>query len=655
MIDVRYANPIRVYEIDLSLVGELDDYSSAYFTRSWYGIGEFSIQTNYNTVHATDLQKGRIVMFGKDKYRVGIITTIKKTLNEDGLGGQIITASGYEIKFIFTQRIVLPTTARATYALSNSAETVMKTLVSDQAGPTAGSARQFPNLIIASDADRGSTYVLSARYNATVADELQKIAMATDVGYFIYIDEVSGDFVFDVSLGTDRSSSQAINLRAIFSENYDTIKRAEFITSDNQYRNHAYVAGLGAGTARTIREVYSASAEQTGFDRKEIFVDARDLTTTTELDARGAQKLGEYAIQTTVDGMPLTYSPLVYRTDYDLGDIVTVDVYDSPYDARITEVKESWEPLSYEIDVVFDKEPATLPLQVSRSVELVRANLTATEISLDTFFNRYAWFVTVAGSGTFTIPTDKIKRIYVLIFGGGGGGKAGDSTNAGPGGGAGAGALFTKTIDGIETFDYTLGNLGAGGQTSGASGSNGTASQFESLILGPGLGATLFTAGGAGGIVSGSYGDFTMIESWSGGSGGLAGVKSLTVEAGGGGAAVGENGKNGNVNVAGVATNNPFAYTDWDGFWNAAVNYSYGSAGTIGKTDGTVDTPATGYFGGGGGGSGNEYSIATFGKGGNGGTGAMWILCTTEKSLTESAIENLFYYSMNTLKATDRI
>ena len=125
MIDVTRQNPIRVYERDLTLVGELDDYASAYFTRSWYGVGDFAIRTNYNTVHATDLQKGRIVMFGKDKYRAGIITKLDKKLDENGKGGQIITASGYEIKFIFSQRIVLPQAASAVYTLNNSAETVM--------------------------------------------------------------------------------------------------------------------------------------------------------------------------------------------------------------------------------------------------------------------------------------------------------------------------------------------------------------------------------------------------------------------------------------------------------------------------------------------------------------------------------------------------
>lgn len=372
-------NPIRVYEIDLTLVGELDDYANAYFTRSWYGIGEFAIQTNYNTVHATDLQKGRIVMFGKDAYRAGIITKIEKKLDENGKGGQILTASGFEIKYIFRDRIVLPAAGQPLYSLSDKAETVMKTLVTDQCGADADADRQFPNLTVATDLATGSDYVLNLRYNTTVADELQKIAMATNTGYFVYINETTKKFVFDCSQGLSRIATQSVNGRAIFSEKYDTIKSAKFTVSDNQYRNYAYVAGQGVGVDRTVREVFSTTTEPTGFDRKEIFVDAREVSTNADLDAKGGQKLGDYAIQSTIDGIPLTYSTLVYRTDYDLGDTVTIDVYGSPYDARITAVKESWSPLTYSIDLTFDKEAASLPTQVNRAVESIRSTLSIAE------------------------------------------------------------------------------------------------------------------------------------------------------------------------------------------------------------------------------------------------------------------------------------
>ena len=418
-------NPIRIYENDLALVGEMDNYSSAYFTRSWYGVGEFSIQINFNSNHSTDLQKGRIVSFGKDLYRVGIITKIKKELGEDGKGSQIVTATGYELPFIFSWRIIDPQSGNANYVISNDAETVMKTLVNDLAGPGALASKQFPGLTIGPNLTRGENYVLSGRYATTVAEELQKCSLATGLGYFIHIDEIAKTFIFETSLGLDRTASQSTNPRAIFSDKYDTIKTASITDTDSQYRNFAYVAGQGVGDARTIRQVYSTPTAPTGFDLREFYIDARDLSTLADLDARAAQKLGELNIQTTIDGMPLTYSPLVYRQDYDLGDIVTIDIYGTPKDARITAVKESWAPLTYDIDVIFDKEPASLASQVSTAVSTVKSSLAQTEGRMDqgiqttdspTFAGLHVDGFTSLGGDT-AHPAIKIKVIEVSSIG----------------------------------------------------------------------------------------------------------------------------------------------------------------------------------------------------------------------------------------------
>lgn len=370
---------IRVYDQSLNLVGELDDYQSAYFSRSWSGIGGFSIQTNLNTPLASILQKGYFVMFSGDKYKIGLITTINKKEGEQGKGSQVVTASGYEAKVIFSWRIILPQTSSPLYSLSDSAEAVMKQLVKDQCGATADADRQFSLLTIATDQDRGGNFLLKVRYNATVADKLREISLSTGVGYFLYLDESNKKLIFECGVGLDRTATQSTNSRAIFSTKYETLREASFSDSDNQYRNYAYTAGQGVGVGRTVREVYSTSAEPTGLARKELFIDARDVQTTTDIDARAAQKLAEQDILVTVEGSPLTFSPLVYRTDYDLGDLISIDAYNSITSHRITEVKESWSYLQYSIDCVFDKEPASLPLQVNAAVESLRAQFTQTE------------------------------------------------------------------------------------------------------------------------------------------------------------------------------------------------------------------------------------------------------------------------------------
>lgn len=379
MTDVRRSNPIRVYEQSLTLVSEFDRYENAYFTSTWHGFGKFVIQVNANASGSDAFTRGRIVVFGKDTRRSGIITEVKKAQGVTGKGSQILTISGYELKFIFSWRQVLPPTAQEYYSITDSAETVIKTLVKDQCGSTADADRRFTLLEIDTDQDRGSSYLLKSRYTATVAEELNKCSVATGVGFWVYIDETNKKYRLEIGLGTDRTASQTTNPRAIFSEKYNTIREASYDETDDQYRNYAYVAGQGVGANRNVREVYSGSSEPTSFARREMFVDARDLSSNTDLDSRGGQKLQEQNIQVIVDGTPLTISPLVFKTDYDLGDLITVDVYNTPYDARVTEVKESWSPSGYSLDLTLGRQTATLPMQIARAQEATKSSLTTIE------------------------------------------------------------------------------------------------------------------------------------------------------------------------------------------------------------------------------------------------------------------------------------
>jgi len=369
-------NPIRIFDSSLNLITELDDYASAYFNRSWSGCGDFSIQTNYNTSHAPDLVRGRIVMFDKNVKKCGIITNVKKSIGESGKGSMIVTASGIELKGILGWRIVPPPSGSEYYSVNNSAETVMKTLVSQNGGPTTADAdRKFPLLEIDTDADLGTTYLLKTRYTSNVLAECTACSLATNTGFYIYLDLSNKKYRFQTAQGLDRSGTQSVNPRAIFSTDYDTLKSANIDDNDSNFRNYAFVGGQGEGVQRIVRQVFTGPAEPTGLDRREMFVDARDVPALADLDLRGGQKLEELATIITTDGSPLAYSPLVYGTDYDLGDIATLSTYGESRNVRITSVKESWAPLTYSIDMTFDRLPQTLQTQVQSAVSSVKNSL----------------------------------------------------------------------------------------------------------------------------------------------------------------------------------------------------------------------------------------------------------------------------------------
>jgi len=397
-------NPIRIFDSSLNLITELDDYASAYFNRSWSGCGDFSIQTNYNTVHAPDLQRGRIVMFDKNVKKCGIITNVKKAIGESGKGSMIVTATGMELKGILGWRIVPPTTGAEYYTVNNSAETVMKTLVSQNGGPTTADAdRKFPLLEIDTDADLGTTYLLKTRYTSNVLAECTECSLATNTGFYIYLDLSNKKYRFQTAQGLDRSGSQSVNPLAIFSTDYYTLKSANIDDNDSNFRNYAFVGGQGEGVQRIVRHVFTGTAEPTGLDRREMFVDARDVPALADLDLRGGQKLEELATIITTDGSPLAYSPLVYGTDYDLGDIATLSTYGESRNVRITSVKESWAPLTYSIDMTFDRVPQTLQTQVSSAVTTIKNSLASVGVQ-----------VPVQTATSYTV-TDAARDVMVTV------------------------------------------------------------------------------------------------------------------------------------------------------------------------------------------------------------------------------------------------
>ena len=171
--------------------------------------------------------------------------------------------------------------------------------------------------------------------------------------------------------GVDRSVNQNINAPVVFSRDYDNLYEQEYTDSDNDLRTTVIVAGEGEGAERTVVEVES---QHIGINRRELFVDARDLQkevdnvvmTDTEyinlLAQRGNEKLSEYKELQTFEGKIITNN-YVYKQDYNLGDTVTVldKNWNVAVDTRITEITEIYENGKIEIvPVLGNKIPTVL-------------------------------------------------------------------------------------------------------------------------------------------------------------------------------------------------------------------------------------------------------------------------------------------------------
>ena len=168
---------------------------------------------------------------------------------------------------------------------------------------------------------------------------------------------------------------------AIFSNSFYNIRNVVYNRNSSSYKNFAYVAGAGEGSDRVIVTV---DKRQPGEERKEIWVDARDLqqkdadgnaitldTYKQQLAQRGLEKLAEYRKVETVNSGIDSQANLVYKKDFDLGDLCTYinTEVGIETDKRITEIMETYEGAETKLSVTFGTdEVSTVQQLIKREV-----------------------------------------------------------------------------------------------------------------------------------------------------------------------------------------------------------------------------------------------------------------------------------------------
>jgi hypothetical protein len=362
--------PIRILTPSLDLLAEIDNYESLLFTRRWHEIGEFELRINRHKKHTELLQRGNLILLGASRNKVGIIRHREIALDENGKKTENWFVKGIALKGVVAQRITVPPSGDSHDRASGAAETVIKYYVNNHIINPVDVKRKIDMLLLASDQQRGSNISWESRFK-NLADELVEISKASGLGWDVFLDLQQKKWIFDVYEGRNLTVNQTENPPVIFSPQFESLKQLSFVESDYNYKNFGYIAGQGEGADRRVVEV----GEAEGFSRIETFIDSRDISEQDEsgqalpeeqviakLQERGQQKLSEFAQEFFLEGQILTNSPFVYEKDYDLGDIVTIQnrEWGVTRDARITEIKEIYEPGGFQIEATFGESRPTL-------------------------------------------------------------------------------------------------------------------------------------------------------------------------------------------------------------------------------------------------------------------------------------------------------
>lgn len=337
-----------IYSEDFQALAVVDTYNSLIWANRFRQCGDFEIYVSASDEMADILQEGRWVVRDDDDM-VGIIEKVQDGTDEEN--GDFLLVTGRCLRQILGRRIVWDQTT-----ISGTVENGLRQLATDALISPAIEARKYDPLVLA--AAHGFTETMEAQYTGDNLQEVtEALCAANNYGYRITMDAAAKQLPLDFYKGVDRSASQAENPRVIFSEENDNLRATTYTLDTTNYKTVALVAGEGEGNARR-RVIVGRSVDQEGLHRRELFVDARDVSSNdgeisdTEYDAqlaeRGNTGLSEAPIVQSMEGTIEPMQMYTYKQDYFLGDIVTVvNKHGKAVDTQVLEVVETWDEDGY--------------------------------------------------------------------------------------------------------------------------------------------------------------------------------------------------------------------------------------------------------------------------------------------------------------------
>lgn len=324
---------IHVYDRNLKRLGHIENHTSLQWHRKYYECGTFELHCPVTTENLRLLQPGNIITKGDNKKEAAVVRG-DQTEEESTLVNEI-TRNGYFLPVYLGDRLTGPQ-----FNFNGTVEAAMHFMI--------GRMEEIPLLQIGATTGDATNVQFQATYK-NVLEYFTKLAKFAEIGFRIVPDFKKKTMTFETYKGVDRTQAQGKNPRVIFSESYDNLNQAKHNYSDATYKTKVIVGGAGDGLART----YVTVGGGTGFDLREVFLDAKDinkdeLTDTEYLEAlrtRGQEYLNENKVFENFEAEAEADVNFIYGKDYDLGDVVTVKKkkWNTAQNLRITELCEVYE------------------------------------------------------------------------------------------------------------------------------------------------------------------------------------------------------------------------------------------------------------------------------------------------------------------------
>ncbi|MBE7022632.1 MAG: hypothetical protein E7414_05410 [Ruminococcaceae bacterium] len=248
--------------------------------------------------------------------------------------------------------------------IKGDGETVMKHYVAEHLVEATDEERRIDGFVIADNKSRGLGDVAWQAKFTKLSEELKNIGQYAGLGWRVEFEPSTQKFYFDVVEGIDRTAEQALVPPVIFCREFKNISSTAYTDDQLTSINTLYTASGGEEEEQYVDKVGGGI----GILRREgtTSISSDDVTEVRSHGEAYLQENGPKESVEAVDGGRLSY-----RSDWDLGDYVTVRTEIAgeiiAFDKQVTEVQESYDIEGVKIEPTFGEKKESIIKKIRRS------------------------------------------------------------------------------------------------------------------------------------------------------------------------------------------------------------------------------------------------------------------------------------------------
>ena len=323
----------------------LDTFTSFIWTDRYQGYGDFQVVMPVNLDILEFLKQDNYLSLPRsDRYM--IVENIETQTDVES--GNTLTVTGRSLESILERRVIAAYTV-----LTGSLQDGIQRLLNENAINPSNANRKIPGLTFRASADPLITALtVDAQYlGENLYDTILDLCKDHDIGFRI-LPQGAGGFVFELYAGKDRSYDQNSLPPVVFSPSFENLLTSNYLESKKALKTAAIVAGEGEGAARKIAEAVDNSGGGSGLDRREVFVNAGDVSSSdgseegmpeatylAQLRTKGSEALADTKVTQAFEGEIDASLQFVYGKDFFIGDIVQIkNEYGMEAKSRVSEL-----------------------------------------------------------------------------------------------------------------------------------------------------------------------------------------------------------------------------------------------------------------------------------------------------------------------------